>query len=90
MHGDGVKDALKAFLWEEALIMRADCRRLDCARPAARGKVVREEERRGARGWVRVCARERRRKREADTLTPLAKFFPHALKDRAPIVSSFI
>lgn len=60
MHGDGVKDALKAFLWEEALIMRADCRRLDCARPAARGKVVREEERRGEeRAGGCVCARER-------------------------------
>lgn len=57
MHGDGVKYALKAFLWEEALIMRADCRQLDCARPAARGKVVREEEKSArVRECVCVCA----------------------------------
>lgn len=60
MHGDGVKDALKAFLLEEALIMRADCRRLDCARPAARGKVAREEEK-SARSRARVCVGGRER-----------------------------
>lgn len=82
MHGDGVKDALKAFLWEEALIMHADCRRLDCVRPAARGKVAQEEEK-----SMRLRERERRQKCEADTLTPLVKFFPHVLKEREMIVS---